>query len=321
MSQLNIPSRLSEGSSNQHLSRITIDFNGGEGTWKIYNKDTEEKTILPYDKLVFMVLARTNHASGYYKPDNTGYYSNEIINSKNEKFTIKSNKGEVLAEGLWADIKPIAETKKISFHAKLYCLVKLKGVFELADINLKSTALVKYSNLADELEKKTGDYYAIYKSALMVESIEKKKNGTVSYVTPKFKTIPVSDASNELANEKTKEVIAFLNTLITDNGGVVHQEASEESTPVQMDEKKTLSFADPAFANIMANLSSGQTTLIDVKRKYDMEKPVEDALRSAEQAAIGMDEEKEEAPKAEPTPAPVSQDIDDLGDDEDELPF
>jgi len=173
-------------------------------------------------------------------------------------------------------------------------------------------------NAWTEFQKKAGEN--INTMAVKWSGNKEGKKGAIVYQMPEFSLVKVTDEANAEADKLYEELKVYLTAATANN--VTAQPSPQEDKPVQMDEKKTLSFSDPSFANIMTNLSSGQTTLIDVKRKYDMEKPVEDALRSAEQAAIvGVEDMEDEVLEEKSAPAPLDQSIDDLDNADDDLPF
>ena len=291
-----------------------IEWNGSKGHFYYYDKLEEKDVVL--ESLVFLVLDKVGAITGWHEASSSGIFSNQVRNTRDEVFSVKAfNQQDPLAEGVWASIKDMVKAKGGKFTANIYSAIKTEdGTLETVCIQFKGAAL----NAWTEFQKKAGEN--INTMAVKWSGNKEGKKGAIVYQMPEFSLVKVSDETNDEANKLYEELKVYLTAATANN--VTIQTSPQEDKPVQMDEKKTLSFADPAFPNIMANLSSGQTTLIDVKRKYDMEKPVEDALRSAEQAAtVGVEDMEDEAPEAEPTPAPLDQSIDDLDDADDDLPF
>jgi len=303
--------------SNPATKWIEWQAKEGRGFFTYYDKESLEKDKnVRLDSLTFLVLDRVGTVTGFNESSNSGIYSNQVRNTTSETLSVKAfNLQEPIAEGLWKEIKDKVTVKGGKFTANIYAAIKVEGgALEIVCVQFKGVALHAWT----EFEKKSGQN--INTMAVKWSGKKQGKKGAIVYEIPEFSLVKVSDETNAEADKLYEELKVYLTAATANN--VTIQTSPQEDKPVQMDEKKTLSFADPAFPNIMANLSSGQTTLIDVKRKYDMEKPVEDALRSAEQAAtVGVEDMEEEAPEAEPTPAPVDQSIDDLDDADDDLPF
>ena len=210
MSNVKLPSRNSEGTSvTEHPSKYRISFKGDSGEWEIYNKSSKEKHRVAHDKLIFMPLIRTSGAAGYYEPANMGYWSNEIQDSRTEIIEVKGNDGNVFAKGLWSNIKETCNARKIDFIANLYVAVKLEGVYELAVIELKTTALVAFGDFAKQLAK-GGKSNAVYNTAVKVASIENKKKGAVKYVVPTFVAQAVSEQGMAESGKLADVAIAYL---------------------------------------------------------------------------------------------------------------
>lgn len=305
--------------SNPATKWIEWQAKEGRGFFTYFDKESnEEDKNVRLDSLTFLVLDRVGTVTGFNESSNSGIYSNQVRNTTSETLSVKAfNLQEPIAEGLWKEIKDKVTVKGGKFTANIYAAIKTEGgALEMVCVQFKGFALHAWT----EFEKKSGQN--INTMAVKWAGKKQGKKGAIVYEIPEFSLVKVSDDTNAEADKLYEELKVYL-TAATANNVTVAASPSQEDKPVQMDEKKTLSFADPAFPNIMANLSSGQTTLIDVKRKYNMDKPVEDALRSAEQAAIGLEDEPKaevESPKAEV----VVQDIDDGLNDDDEfedLPF
>jgi hypothetical protein len=218
MNKLNIPSRNNEGEAVQeHPSKFRISFKGDTGDWSVYDKSTKEKTTLASDKLVFMPLLRTSGASGYYEPANMGYWSNEILDSRKEILEVKGNDGSELAVGLWKDIKEVCNSKKVNFIANLYAAVKIDGNYEVAVIELKTTALVSFGEFAKAVSAAAGGKAnAVYQVAVKVTGLTPKKKGAVNYVTPTFGTLAVSDAANQAASKLAETCENYLQGYFND---------------------------------------------------------------------------------------------------------
>jgi len=77
--------------------------NWKNGKFIAWNRDTqaEEEITLPKE---FIVVAES-YSIKWYLADKGGVWSNEIYSFANDPFTVRSNTGEILYEGLWKDIK------------------------------------------------------------------------------------------------------------------------------------------------------------------------------------------------------------------------
>jgi hypothetical protein len=226
MSTLKLPSRNSEGTAvTEHPSRYRVSFKGDTGEFEVYDKTTKEKQRIPHDKFVFMPLIRTAGASGYYQPANMGYWSNEIQDSRTDVLEVKGNDGSVFCKGLWKDIKEQCNTRKVDFVANLYAAVKIGGVYEIAVIELKTTALVAFGEFSKKLATEKGKSNAVYNVAVKVSALTPKKNGSVNYVVPTFAALPVSEEGIAKSNDLANICIAFLESYFSE------QEETQAATP------------------------------------------------------------------------------------------
>jgi len=294
-----------------------IEWKGGsdQGFFQYYDKEAAVNVKL--ESLVFLVLDKVGTVSGFHEASKSSIYANQVRSSVSEKLTVKAfNQTDPLAEGLWKNIKEVSSAKGGDFTANVYSAAKgVKGLDTIC-VQFKKSGLSAWS----EFEKASGD--KINKMAVKWVGMKEGKKGAITYQMPVFELIPVSEETNAEANVLWEELQTYLKQALSSSEA--EEQTTQESAPVQMDTKKTLSFTDAAFANIANNLQEGETTLADVLKKYDMDDNVLNALKSSENKAIGIKATEASSPRttaAEAPKEPVKEDIDALNDTEEDLPF
>jgi hypothetical protein len=113
-----------------------IEWSGSRGQFEYYDKEEAARVKLE-TPIYIVVLDQLTMFTGFDEPNNCGIYSNEVGNSLKEKIVIRSHKGGVMAEGLYADIKD--KVKGANYTKSVYaCLISPKsGNLEL--VNFKFT--------------------------------------------------------------------------------------------------------------------------------------------------------------------------------------
>jgi len=139
---------------------------------------------------------------GYSEAKTSGIYSNEVANMS-EPLTVKYFKGnEVIANGLWKDIKAQVELAKGSFTFSIYIMTS-KGV--LANISFKGTSAGAWFNFTKKTRARLGDEW------ISIDGFTEGKTGSVTYYTPTMSFSGVIDNESALiADEKYKEIESYL---------------------------------------------------------------------------------------------------------------
>jgi hypothetical protein len=170
-----------------------IEWKGAEGKFFYYVKSQvegvpgENKEIsLP---IKFIVIDELAMITGYNKELDCGLYSNEVHNIKSEVFHVKSQKGGKVWTGTYDDLKGTISGAK--FTKSIYAMVVLDGKPELVNFKISGSFLNAW------IEAKINTDV----QGVMIDDLEKKKNGAVNYFQPVLKgfTPPNPDKAKLLA--------------------------------------------------------------------------------------------------------------------------
>lgn len=264
-----------------------IEWDGSKGQFRYYDKEAGEKgknVYLDDKEIVFLYLDRVGTVTGFSDSFASSIFSNQIRSSKKQELEVNTfnKKDGPLAKGYWSDIKDAVSAKGGKFTSNIYAAMKVDGELQIVCIQFKAAALMAWS----DFEKDAGT--EINSKAVKLVDRKYGKKGSIEYYTPVFKLHEVSEETDAAAIELDKTLQAYLDHAIkgcvSDNTEESQEEASE---PVTLDEKKPLKMSDPNFATIMQNIATGQTTVLDVTNKYDVDDGALSVLRTTEENAVG----------------------------------
>lgn len=274
-----------------------IEWNGEKGVFRYYDKesDLEDKNI-EFSDLTFLFLDRVGVVTGWSEAYKSGIYSNQVRSSKKESLVVSAfNKSDgPIAEGFWADIKDLVNTKGGKFTANIYAAMKIKGVLSIVCIQFKGAALNAWS----DFEKNAGEN--IIKKAVKFSGSTEGKKGRVVFFTPNFTLIDVSPETDKAAVELDKQLQEYLKQTLGKNASS-HETPAEgdepkKDVPAGIDEKKKLNMNSPNFPTLVQNLVKKETTVADILAKYDVEERALEMLRITEKNSDidAIDEEEED---------------------------
>src|SRR5689334_2515222 len=109
--------------SNPNPATRRFEWNGEKGTVRYYDKDAKQNVEVGSD-FTFILLYQLGSVGGWHDASDSGIYSNEVKDTRQEAFVVKAFKGGVLAEGIYQSIKDRVGTLGGQFVAKLYIAFK-----------------------------------------------------------------------------------------------------------------------------------------------------------------------------------------------------
>lgn len=119
----------------QNPAHRFFEYKPQAGILQYYDKDKAERVEVPLP-FEFLVLAQTAKIGGYSKPDKAGYYSNEVLNSRKEPFTVFL-KGAQVYHGLYKTEQGIVQIPKAAKYIKtLYVAYKEDGNWVIGNLSL-----------------------------------------------------------------------------------------------------------------------------------------------------------------------------------------
>jgi len=164
------------------------EWSGSQGKFFFYDKEKKDKFY--QDSLLFIILNQTSFIKGWSDQESVGIYSNFIKDFKTQKLTVKTFNNNLIAEGLYSEIKDKIKSAGASYN---------KGVFiynleskEIEHITFKGSSLTPIIELKNKF--KDGNCISLTKNP------EPKKKGATIYFEPlaKVKVMEVDDFETAL---------------------------------------------------------------------------------------------------------------------------
>lgn len=154
-----------------------LEWDSAERGFKYYDK---EKATNLYVKapLTFVCLKEMATIRGFHEPSGAGIYSNELPLSDfgTKELVVKTFKGNVLAKGIYKDIKATLASSGAKFGMAVYALLDN----ELVCITLKGSSFSAwYDFVADNRKSFLTNYVDLL-------AVEDKKKGATKYTQPVF---------------------------------------------------------------------------------------------------------------------------------------
>lgn len=180
-----------------------FEWKGKTGNFSWYDKEKEVNVAmkLPF---TFIVLDRTSSVRGYSKKLKTGFYSNEIRDSRAEPLLVKSfSDNKIVTQGLWNDIRDTVIARGGKFTLCVYIAFKDKDTLKIGCIQMSASSMGPWFEFEKAHRK------AIYEKAIQVKSSKKTINGDNEYLEPVYSLLDISPETNAAALELDKELQAY----------------------------------------------------------------------------------------------------------------
>lgn len=189
-----------------------FEWSGSKGLVRYYDKDKKEN-INATEPFTFMLLDQLGKVGGWHDASDSGIYSNEVKDIRQELLVVKSFKGGVLAEGLYKDIKDRVNAQGGHYVANLYIAFKLDGALKIGSLRFKGAALSAW------MEFVKSNRAEVYKNAIQITGFTEGKKGSVIFRVPTFKLLTMSAASNDAAVALDRELQDWLKGYFARNTG------------------------------------------------------------------------------------------------------
>lgn len=181
-----------------------LEWKSNNKSFAYYDKETKQNVEVKLP-ITFIVLEEYHCIKGFSDSDQTGIYSNEVLQIGTEEMEVRSYKGRIIAKGLYKDIKGAVNAAGGNYHKSIYAVTK-EG--ELINISLKGAAVSKWSKLVEK-----GAWKRLSDEWISIESAEDHKKGMVKYSTPNFVfNTSLSDAEFKMVKSKATELENYLTT-------------------------------------------------------------------------------------------------------------
>jgi len=196
-----------------------FEWNGEKGLIKYYDKQ-EKKQIeleLPFQ---FLVLDCLSTITGFSDADNSGFWSNEVRDLKNEVLVVRNKKGKQF-EGTYEQLQA-ANITGTKYCQSVYIMFKNEvGEAEIGNIKMVGSSLSAWI----EFRKKA----KIFDLAITITGTVKGKKGKTEYYMPVFETSEPTTNDNQIAIDMDKELQSYLKSYFAKNKDVQANEMITEA--------------------------------------------------------------------------------------------
>lgn len=180
-----------------------FEWNGEQGTVRYYDK-AEKKNIDVGTEFSFILLDQLASVGGWHEASESGIYSNEVRDTRQDVMLVKSFKGGTIAEGLYKAIKDKASVAGGYFVANCYIAYKNGDGLTIGSLKFKGAALHAWTEFV------RANRAGVYEKAIEIHGFTEGKKGRVVYRVPELRLKDLSPASNSAAVELDKQLQAYL---------------------------------------------------------------------------------------------------------------
>jgi hypothetical protein len=194
-----------------HPAKKWIEWDGANGVLRYYDKevnnpehpDKKGANVTIRQPFTFLVLDETSAITGFHEQSKSNIVSNEVRDLRDQPLLVKSFKGGVIANGLYAAIKDRVVAAGGQFKDNVYIVCKNPETkeLELCVLQLKGAAVSAWM----DFRRKAGK--AFYEQAVTVDGFTEGKKGAIKFRVPKFGLKEVSAETNAAALTMDKEVL------------------------------------------------------------------------------------------------------------------
>lgn len=155
-----------------------LEWKSDDQKFAYYDKEKKENIFVDLP-ITFLVLEEYHTVKGFSDSDQTGIYSNEVLQTGSEEMEVKTFKGRIIAKGLYKDIKSIVDSSGGRYNKSIYAVTK-QG--ELINISFKGACVSKWSDFTAK-----GAWKRLKDEWVTISEVENLQKGKVKYSVPVFK--------------------------------------------------------------------------------------------------------------------------------------
>ena len=185
-----------------------FEWHGEIGAIRYFDKDAKKNidVALPFS---FLLLDQLGSVRGWHDASESGIYSNEVKDTRQEVMIVKAFKGGVLVEGVYSEIKDRVNTLGASFHANCYLAYKdAHGDLQIGCLRLKGAALGAWMEFG-KLNRS-----ALHDKAIQIHAFKEGKKGRIVFRVPIFKAVDVSAETHQVAVGMDVQLQTFLKSYL-----------------------------------------------------------------------------------------------------------
>jgi hypothetical protein len=189
--------------NNPNPAKRWFEWNGEKGIVRYYDKDAKENVDVGSD-FTFLLLDECGSVRGWHDASDSGIYSNEVKDTRQEVLIVKSFKGGTLAEGIYQDIKHKVNSMGGDFVTNCYIAFKNgDGQLSIGSLRFKGAALGAW------MEFRKQHRADLYEKAIRIKGYTEGKKGKVTFRVPVLMVKDIDPNTNTLALALDKELQKF----------------------------------------------------------------------------------------------------------------
>lgn len=228
-------SRSNPNTNAPHPAVYWFEWNGTDGNFRYWDKELNEgeggRVEVP-NGFSFILLDQTASVTGYSEKLEKGIFSNEVRDTRTERFTVKVHKSnQTLAEGIYSDIKERIQVNGGKFTANCYVAFKHNKKLMIGVVQMRGASITPWFEFVKENRK------GIYEKAIIVKSTTQEKKGRNEYLAPVFELLEISEATNKEAIALDGQVQEFLKSYFQRRQVDKVSSPSEQAQPDAKDDK------------------------------------------------------------------------------------
>lgn len=167
-----------------------FEWNGEKGVVRYYDRDAKANVDVGSD-FTFVLLDQLGSVRGWHDATESGIYSNEVKDTRQEVLVVKAFKGGVLAEGLYKDIKDRVNNLGGQFVANCYIAFRDGGSrLSIGSLRFKGAALGAWMEFCKAHRAN------LYKKAVRIHGFTEGKKGRIVFRVPVLALVDLSEQSN-----------------------------------------------------------------------------------------------------------------------------
>lgn len=192
-------------------SQRWFEWNGEHGVVRYYDREAK-RNIDVGTEFSFVLLDQLGGVKGWHEPSQSGIYSNEVKDTRQDVLIVRSFKGGTLAEGLYKDIKDRVNAIGGQFVSNCYIAYKDDaGKLALGCLRFKGAALGAW------MEFTKAHRADLYTKGIKIAGYTEGKKGRIVYRVPVLKTVELTEATNAAAIALDKTLQEFLAAYLKKN--------------------------------------------------------------------------------------------------------
>lgn len=228
-----------------------FEWSGGDegGFVRWYNKEAERQEKVE-GAFTFLLLDELATVKGWHEGSESGIFSNEVRDTRQDVLVVRSFKGGELVSGLYKDIRDSIVAKGGHFCVSIYLAYKDGETLQIGNLNLKGAALSAWMDFKKSVPSRKDangkSVRAYFVDAVTIAGFVEAKKGGTTYRVPKFALKPVTPETNQQAIALDADLQAFL-------GDYFKRPKAEASKPVTPSDADLEAASQAEHAPVMAD--------------------------------------------------------------------